>query len=332
MFIEDLDLGGIKPRTALKTCPYRPRSYLPAESSTSIYDREPQSSFSSKEMNAIEESSLWSCLTSKDLWLQEVRRGEVDIFVAVLLSQLPSLKRLTIGSDFQRDTPFIGDTISRNSGSTPKQPFPALESVTYSNDIVQDLDVAYHLVHLNQVLPLFYMGSLRTLNISLPPLAITWPQDEIPKSLLTSPVLSHSQLSEENLGHLLMATPRLRSLEYHSHFDIDSGGRPGRTHLDYYDCNRLDESLAHVKESLERLVLSVRFSSLQSDVALGGFQGMTHKVQSLQHFKKLKDCVIPFIMLLGWDDDAKTAIGDLLPSNLETICFTDDLDIFGACE
>lgn len=109
-------------------------------------------------MNAVEESSLWSCLTSKDLWLQELRRGEVDIFVAVLLSQLPSLKRLTIGSDFQRDTPFIGDTISSNSGSTPKQLFPALESVTYSNDIVQDLDVAYHFVHLDQVLPLFYMG------------------------------------------------------------------------------------------------------------------------------------------------------------------------------
>ena len=333
MFIEHLDLGGIKPRTAWKTCPYRPRSYLPAGPSTSIYDTESLSSFSHKEMNAIEESSLWSCLTSKDLWLQELRRGEVDIFVAVLLSQLPSLKRLTLGSDFQRDTPFIGEIISSsNSGSTPKQLFPALESVTYSNDIVQDLDVAYHFVHLNQVLPLFYMGSLRSLSISLPPLAITWPQDEIPKSHLTSLVLSHSQLSEENLGHLLMATPRLRSLEYHSHFDIDSGGRPGRTHLDYYDCNRLDESLAHVKESLERLVLSVRFSSLQSDVALGGFQGMNHKVQSLQHFKKLQDCVIPFIMLLGWDYDAKIAIGDLLPSNLEKICFTDDLDIFGACE
>lgn len=98
---------------------------------------------------------------------------------------------------------------------------------------------------------------------------------------------------------------------------MDSGGRPGRTYLDYYDCNRLDESLAHVKESLERLVLSVRFSSLQPDVALGGFQGMNYKVQSLQHFKKLKGCVIPIIMLLGWDYDAKIAIGDLLPWNLE---------------
>lgn len=30
------------------------------------------------------------------MWLQELRRGEVDIFVAVLLSQLPSFKRFTI--------------------------------------------------------------------------------------------------------------------------------------------------------------------------------------------------------------------------------------------
>lgn len=61
-----------------------------------------------------------------------------------------------------------------------------------------------------QVLPLFHMVSLRTLDMSLPPLPITWPQNENPKSLLTSLVLSHFQISEENLGHLLMATPQLR--------------------------------------------------------------------------------------------------------------------------
>lgn len=160
------------------------------------------------------------------------KEGEVDIFVALLLSQLPSLQRLRLGSDFQCSTPFLGEVMSRNIGSSPKQLFPALQDVTYSKDIAQDLDVAYHVVDPNQVLPLFCMESLHTLNMSLPPLVITWPQDEIPKSLLTSLVLSHSQISEENLGDLLMATPQLRSLEFHSHFDIDSGGRPGRTYLD----------------------------------------------------------------------------------------------------
>ena len=332
MFIENLELGGVKARTAWKACPYRPRSYISAGLSTSIWDTEWQSKFSSVDMDAIEESILSLCPPSKDLWLQELRRGEVDIFVALLLSQLPKLQRLTLGSDFQCSTPFLGEVMSSNIGSTPKQLFPALQSVTYSNDIAQDFDIAYHVFDPNQVLPLFCMESLHTLNMSLPPLVVTWPQDEIPKSFLTSLVLSHSQISEENLGHLLMATPQLKSLEYHSHFDIDSGGRPGRTHLDYYDCKRLDESLAHVMETLERLVLSVKFSSLQSDVALGGFQGINHKVQSLQHFKKLKECMIPFIMLLGWDYDAKITISDLLPSTLENICFTDDLDELGACE
>lgn len=103
-------------------------------------------------------------------------------------------------------------------------------------------------------------------------------------------------------------------------------------HWDYYDCKRLDESLAHVMETLERLFLSVKFSSLVSDVALGGFQGMNHKVQPLKYFKKLKQCVIPFIVLLGWDYDANIAIGDVLPSSLERTCFTEDLDEIGVCE
>ena len=37
-------------------------------------------------------------------------------------------------------------------------------------------------------------------------------------------------------------------------------------------------------------------------------------------------------MLLGCDYDAKIAIGDILPSSLERICFTNDLDRLEACE
>ena len=331
MFIEKLDFGGVKPRTR-RNRPYGSEMYRLAERSMSIWDTESQSSFSASEMDAIKASILSLGPSSKDLWLQELRRGEVDIFIALLLSQLLNLQHLTLGSEFQCDTPFLGEVMSSNMRSTPKQLFPNLKSVTYSNDIIQDTEVAYHFVDRNQVFPLFYVDSLRTLNMALPPLTITWPQDEVPKSHLTSLVLSHSQVSEENLGQLLMATPQLRSLEFHSHFDIDPGGRSGRTRMDYYDCAKLDKSLAHVMGTLERLVLSVRFSSLKSDVALGGFNGMSHKVESLQHFKKLKDCVIPFIMLLGWNYDANIAIVDLLLALLERICFTDDLDALGVCE
>ena len=100
-----------------------------------------------------------------------------------------------------------------------------------------------------------------------------------------------SQFRKKNLGRVLMATPQLRSFKFHSHFDVDSGGRPGRSHLYYYDCKILDESLAQVMETSKKLVLFVQFSSLQSDVTLGDFQGMNNKMQSLQHFKKLRESV-----------------------------------------
>lgn len=56
---------------------------------------------------------------------------------------------------------------------------------------------------------------------------------------------------------------------------------------------------------------------------------MNHEAQSL---KQVKQCVIPLIVLLGLDYDANIAIGDVLPSSLERICFTDDLDEIGVCE
>ena len=37
-------------------------------------------------------------------------------------------------------------------------------------------------------------------------------------------------------------------------------------------------------------------------------------------------------MLLGWDFDAEIAIGDILPSKLESVRFTDDLDKLEAFE
>lgn len=333
MYIKKLDLGGVKPRTAWKKKYPCTKYYQPAARSTtcSVWDADSLSSFRSTEMHATEELILSLSPPSKDLWLAELKRGNVDVFVALLLSHLPSLQHLTLGSDFQTHTPFLGEVMAGNHGLTPKQPLPALQSVTYgkNNNIIQDVNVGYYDVDLNQVLPLFYMESLRTLNMSLPPLPIHWPQNVVPKSLLTSLVLNQSQVSEENLGHLLMATPQLRSLEFHFHFDMRSEGRRERKHWDYYVCKRLDNSLAHVTETLERLVLSVKFSSLQSAVALGGFQGMNHKVQSLKHFKKLKQCVIPFIVLLDWYYDANIAMGDLFPSSMERICFTDDLGIEG---
>lgn len=87
MLIEKLDFGGLKPREAIAR-PYGFEIYRLAEYSTSIWDSESRSSFSATEMDAIEESILAVGLCSEDLWLRELRRGEADVFVALLLPRL----------------------------------------------------------------------------------------------------------------------------------------------------------------------------------------------------------------------------------------------------
>lgn len=118
MYIENLDLGGVKPRTAWKEYPWSD-SYLLAGPSSSVWDADSQSSFRSTEMHAIEDLLLSLSPSSKDLWLKVLKRGDVDISIALLLSYLPSLQCLTLGSDFYTsDRLIIVTRVREGTGST----------------------------------------------------------------------------------------------------------------------------------------------------------------------------------------------------------------------
>lgn len=137
-----------------------------------------------------------------------------------------------------------------------------LEHIEYSSDdINSDPDITYHDVDLDQILPLFSFPSIRSVRMALPVKNIVWPSQKAPISSLTSLILHHTQLSEEMLGHLLLATP---SLQYHSWSNIDSEERLERPHWEYLDSAKLGQSLACVKGSLKHLGISVRFISLQT--------------------------------------------------------------------
>ncbi len=323
--VHRLELRGSKPRNDWEACPWS-RSYsLPAGPSISIWTAEEKSCFTAEEIYNMKRLFLTFHDKPKDAWDQAFNGGEVDLFIAILLFQLSSLQCLIVESDFQRDTGFAGDVLRHEMGANPTHGFPALRTVTYSPDIVSDIQVRYLKVDLDQVLPLLSAPNIASLSMSLPQLEIGWPHDQIPLSSLTFLALRHTQLSEENMGGLLRAMPRLKSLEYHSHYDVDSGGRPGRSHQEYFDCEKLDNSLIHVTSTLESLVISIRFSSLQSGVALGGFRGMKSRSISLRHVVKLEALEIPILLLFGWESDSQIIMSDLLPSGLQKLCLTDDL-------
>lgn len=268
-------------------------------------------------------------LPAEDLWLRELYRGGVDVYIALLLSQTLNLCHLRLDSDFQQETSFVGAILKKAAAMSQKPRLEVLEHINYSSDINNDPDITYHDVDLDQILPLFSFPSIKRVCMALPAKNIVWPSQKAPNSSLISLILHHTQLSEEMLGYLLLATPSLRSLQYHSWFNIDSEGRPGRSHWEYLDCAKLGQSLARVQGPLDHLVISVRFISLQTDVALGGFRGMIGRLDTLHGFKNLLSLEIPIIVLLGWSTAAPVKLSDLLPLSLRHLCLTDDLHELG---
>ena len=118
--------------------------------------------------------------------------------------------------------------------------------------------------------------------MALPLLTMTWLQDEVSRiAFYDARAQALSDFGGEARATCLWLRFDGGHWKFQSHFDINSGGRAGRTRLDYYDGGKVDESFAHVVETLERLVHYTRFISRHSDMALGNLKGMIHKAQSL---------------------------------------------------
>lgn len=324
-----LEFCGQKPYSKWERCKWRRRYKIPTGQSCSIWEHDNEPGLTSADMMVMASFISSLHLPAEGLWLRELYRGGVDVYIALLLSQTLNLCHLRLDSDFQHETSFVGAILKKAAAMSQKPRLEVLEHINYSSDINNDPDITYHDVDLDQILPLFSFPSIRSVRMALPAKNIVWPSQKAPISSLTSLILHHTQLSEEMLGHLLLATPSLRSLQYHSWYNIDSEGRLGRPHWEYLDCAKLGQSLACVQGPLEHLRISVRFISLQTDVALGGFRGMIDRLDTLHGFKKLLSLEIPIIVLLGWSAAAPVKLSNLLPLSLRHLCLTDDLHELG---
>lgn len=326
-----LEFCGQKPYRKWNCCKWRPRYLIPSGKSCSIWEHDNKPGLTSADMMVM--ASLISSLhlPAEDLWLRELYRGGVDVYIALLLSQTLNLCHLRLDSDFLHETSFVGAILKKAAAMSQQNPrLEVLEHINYSSDINNVSDVTYHDVDLDQILPLFSFPSIRSVRMALPAKNIVWPSQKAPVSSLTSLILHHTGLSEEMLGQLLLATPSLRSLQYHSWYNMEfTFGRPGRPHWKYLDCAKLGQSLACVQGPLEHLRISVRFFSLWTGVPFRGFRGMIGRLDTLHGFKNLLSLEIPIIVLLGWSAVAPVKLSNLLPLSLRHLSLTDDLHELG---
>jgi hypothetical protein len=309
-------------------------------------------------------SSISSYGNYREEAIQEFERGNVDVIIALILQQVRAIEHLDLGFGYLHRSKFIPRTLRHLLYSKAIIAFPHLVSANLALDgprspefIRLDLDIFR---------PLFTLQRLAKLDTILSePTVFAWPSPtEVPHAVwLSTLVLRSSTASEATLEMILSCTPNLKRLVYDHHRMV------GMCDPHWECCEefvrrertiptvllhgpRLSKALAHVKDTLESLVLKVRFTSdvwtefkdLQNSQYLCGMIG---RVSGLEMMPKLTTLDISWVLLLGWEPDYEWSPGMLLartfipeadtagfpwstimPPNIQVLRIRDDLSDF----
>ena len=278
---------------------------------------------------------------SQDLWLSRLKLGEVDVFIALIISQSTNLRHILLDDPRDDSNPYLlGEVLEK---ALSMNFLCDLEHVEYSNNF-SDPHIDHQLVKSNYhaIQPLFSFPSLKRLRISIPYEDPRWLSAEIPIMALKSLILHYSQVSVQTLGIILRATPFLESLRYDTWINIDNVPHPPKEPWEYFDCTQLDRVLFPLQGTLKELRISLNFFSdgfIHID-PLAKFRGTTGKLESLRNFAQLKNLCIPTTLLSGWieaeedwviENDDYYAVEELpphmarlLPPSLHNLELSDD--------
>lgn len=282
-------------------------------------------------------------------WLTGLWSGKVDLFFALLITQLTALRRLYLPSNYHQLDSFFGVFLER---AIARGLFQALESVEYNNandDGLNQSEKRFVDMGLDHVLPLFSITSLKYLRIALPNQTISWPGGHAPISMLKTLVLNYCHASPEQLGQLLLATCALKSLIYDAWIDVDlpTINKSSRANSsEVFDSSELNLALLPLKESLEQLHISIHFFSKHrrfiDNPITHKFRGVVGKLTNLGEFTCLSNIVMPAALLSDWTpefekfervDRLPLRLMELLPTgSLVDIKLSDEVELYEAVQ
>jgi len=272
-------------------------------------------------------------LPSETLWITELEIGNVNVFVALVLSQLCNLRTLKLSTDFHVDTPFLGLLFKRALFSSPPPVgFSIFKDLQYVNFMPMDMDVMPEKAFFDadQVTSLFYLPAIQSIQAVLYPKRrkFTWPGDERPYALtLTTLVLPCCEVDETTLLHLLSASPNLHTLRYDYACRID----PPRKSMDdlHFDLAKLGRALGQVQTTLTHLSLSIDFytNTCGDPGNRSEYWGLKNRLGDLQGFVHLQALSIPFVILFGLAQMPRSVVtlDGILPRSIRRLCLKDDL-------
>ena len=275
-------------------------------------------------------------LSYRDRWIEELGRGTLDAYVAVLLSRLPRLQRLHLEAPFSVETELTGLVVGSITCG-PRLVTLAEADISASLQELRNVHIcrrwqaegevaARPVRNTENTLPFFHLPSLREMFVSIDdPLVpvLPWPAGQPPSAPCLDTLYVDSRMRESYLGQLLAATPRLRSLrwKWYFHPDFEDESNNPVVNLD-----QLIPALEQVRETLTELAIMGYYG--HATLAVGPFplrvQGSGKAFAGFECITKL---FIPLVFLIGFSLPVRERLANCLPRTLEELTLTDDLYI-----
>ncbi|UQC76615.1 uncharacterized protein CLUP02_18128 [Colletotrichum lupini] len=306
--------------------------------------KDSQTALLAKSLTSSDKATIKSWITESRLPAERtealLQEPEVSLAhnTAILLSRLPALKTLEVqtydrndhnewtqsrppGDDFLTLLSHLA-ALSAVAGSS----FNNVESIkvlvpTPDGDSANEFN-SY--VYAENMLPFFYLPQIRTLELHRVEdggKSIVWPAPHRKPSAarLEELVLSRCQLSEENVGQLLRASPNLKTFRCGYVIDAEYAS-------DWVDLEVLRSSLDPLKASLEELSFALTlWTSTAIDCGEVGPWGIRGSFGSLKDFTRLTRLSISLPVLLGWETKGSSKLADVLPEGLQALTITNEM-------
>ncbi|KAI3543752.1 hypothetical protein CSPX01_06075 [Colletotrichum filicis] len=306
--------------------------------------RDPHAALLAKRLTSSDKATIKSWITESCLPAERtealLQESELSLAqtTAILLSRPPALKTLEVQTYDRNDHDEW--THSRPSGdefltlfsqlvasnSVAGSSFSNVESVkvlvpTPDGDSANEFNFY---VYAENILPFFYLPQIRTLELHRVEdggKSIIWPTPHPKPSAATLEelVLSRCQLSEENVGQLLRASPNLKTFRCGYVIDAEYAS-------DWVDLEVLRSSLDPLKASLEELSFALTlWTSTAIDCGEVGPWGIRGSFGSLKDFTRLTRLSISLPVLLGWETKGSSKLADVLPEGLQALTITNEM-------
>ncbi|VUC26848.1 unnamed protein product [Clonostachys rosea] len=242
-----------------------------------------------------------------DSWMSDLRQGDLETIVAMIIVQLPQVQSLTLDLFFRHDD----DTAYLENERNRIQQVLALA-----------VAAPVERSELPGVMPVLFLPALdcATLKIDQPEAGIRGLARREPKqSRLRLLRLRYSSISDGVLATITAAAPRLRALDIEFDRDmrcLDESETPG------FHGPSLLASLSPCQVQLESLRIVCHINDPFLEVPWSCF--FTHPIGSLRDFGGLRSLEVELALLLGRDQITAQGLADALPLSLSRIGIRED--------